>query len=199
MLALEISTQIAAGLTAIDKQKLVHRDIKPSNIMVSWDEGKRWNGKNYRPWPRQGGQREADRNSISMLGAFAGTPEFASPEQISGISVDIRSDLYSLGVTLWKMLCGRGPFEGTPVAVMHQHQHLALPFEQLHGIPQPLFVLLEALLEKDPALRMQAPADVLKAMPAIISAVEEGRTITRQSLRICRSGKSSSARETMGI
>ena len=182
-LALEISTQIAAGLTAIDKQNLVHRDIKPSNIMVSWDEESGGTVKIIDLGLAKAVSAKQTETSISMPGAFAGTPEFASPEQISGISVDIRSDLYSLGVTLWKMLCGRGPFEGRPVAVMHQHQHLALPFEQLHGIPQPLFVLLEALLEKDPALRMQAPADVLKAMPAIISAVEEGRTITRQSLR----------------
>jgi serine/threonine-protein kinase len=50
---------------------------------------------------------------ISMPGAFAGTPEFASPEQFVGDGVDIRSDLYSLGVTLWEMLIGRTPFRGS--------------------------------------------------------------------------------------
>ena len=49
-----------------------------------------------------------------MPGAFAGTPEFASPEQFAGIGSDIRSDLYSLGMTLWEMLTGRVPFRGTP-------------------------------------------------------------------------------------
>ena len=72
-----------------------------------------------------------------MPGAFAGTPEFASPEQFAGDGVDIRSDLYSLGVTLWEMLIGRTPFRGSSVEVMYQHQHAPLPVEQLNGIPQP--------------------------------------------------------------
>src|SRR5208282_3885780 len=86
--------------------------------------------------------------AISMPGAFAGTPEFASPEQFAGVGVDIRSDLYSLGVTLWKMLTGQTPFRGSSVEVMYQHQHAPLPVEQLKGIPQPLVVLLEVLLTK---------------------------------------------------
>jgi serine/threonine protein kinase len=56
----------------------------------------------------------ASQAAISMPGAFAGTPEFASPEQFAGVGVDIRSDLYCLGVTLWEMLIGRVPFRGSP-------------------------------------------------------------------------------------
>src|SRR6516164_10434263 len=83
---------------------------------------------------------------ISSPGAFVGTPEFASPEQFAGLGVDIRSDLYSLGVTIWQMLTGRTPFQGTPADVMYQHQHAPLPLEQLDSVPQPLVVLLEVLL-----------------------------------------------------
>ena len=79
----------------------------------------------------------ASEAGISMPGAFAGTSEFASPEQFAGDGVDIRSDLYSLGVTLWEMLIGRTPFRGSSVEVMYQHQHAPLPVEQLNGIPQP--------------------------------------------------------------
>ena len=84
-LALEIATQVAAGLAAVHKQNLVHRDIKPSNIMVSLEEGGACNGENYRPRPGEGSQmNQASQAAISTPGAFAGTPEFASPEQFSG-------------------------------------------------------------------------------------------------------------------
>jgi hypothetical protein len=61
---------------------------------------------------------------------------------------------------------------------MHQHQHAPLPLEQLEGIPQPVVVLLEVLLEKDPAQRFQTPAELLRAMPTIAQAINIGRTIT---------------------
>ena len=98
--------------------------------------------------------------SISTLGAFAGTPEFASPEQFAGVGVDIRSDLYSLGVVLWEMLTGHVVFRGSPAEVMHHHLHTPLPFEQVRGFPQPVVVLLAKLLEKDPARRFQSPDEL---------------------------------------
>ena len=99
----------------------------------------------------------ASQAAISTPGAFAGTPEFASPEQFAGVGVDIRSDLYSLGVTLWEMLTGQTPFRGTSAEVMYQHQHAPLPLEQLEGVPQPVVVLLEVLLEKDPGAAFSEP------------------------------------------
>src|SRR6201997_5867345 len=69
--------------------------------------------------------------AISNPGAFAGTPEFASPEQFAGVGVDIRSDLYSLGVVLWEMVTGCALFRGSPAEVMYQHQHAPLPLEKL--------------------------------------------------------------------
>ena len=86
------------------------------------------------------------QTTISASGAFAGTPEFASPEQIVGGEVDIRSDLYSLGVSLWQMLTGQVPFRGNAAGVMSQHQHATLPLEKLEGIPQPVVSLIEVLL-----------------------------------------------------
>ena len=97
--------------------------------------------------------------------------------------MDIRSDLYSLGVTLWEMVTGQTPFRGSPAEVMYQHQHAPLPLEQLEDVPQPVVVLLEILLEKDPARRFQTPAELLKAMPTITGAIDAGRRITRQSLQ----------------
>jgi serine/threonine protein kinase len=114
-LALEIAMQVAAGLSAVHKQKLVHRDIKPSNIMVNVEEGSTLTAKIIdlglaKPAP----DAPADA-AISIPGAFAGTPEFASPEQFAGVGVDIRSDLYSLGLVLWVMLTGHVVFRGSPL------------------------------------------------------------------------------------
>ena len=100
--------------------------------------------------------------AISIPGAFAGTPEFASPEQFAGVAVDIRSDLYSLGVVLWEMVTGHPVFRGSPAEVMYQHQHAPLPLEQLEGVPQPVVVLLGVLLEKDPARRFQNSGRILE-------------------------------------
>ena len=96
------------------------------------------------------------QTAISISGAFADTPSFASPEQFAGLAIDIRSDLYSLGATLWAMLTGEAPFSGTPAEVMYQHLHSPSPLELFQGVPQPIIVLLEALLEKDPRRRLQS-------------------------------------------
>ena len=126
-LVLEIATQVAAGLAAVHKQNLVHRDIKPTNIMVSLEEEEdALTAKIIDLGLAKAVNEPSDDAAISMPGGFAGTPEFASPEQFAGIGVDIRSDLYSLGVVLWEMLAGRAPFEGSPAEVMYQHQHAPL-------------------------------------------------------------------------
>jgi tetratricopeptide (TPR) repeat protein len=124
--------------------------------------------------------------AISIPGAFAGTPEFASPEQFAGVGVDIRSDLYSLGVVLWEMLTGHVVFRGSPAEVMYQHQHAPVPLDQLEAVPQPVVVLIEALLEKDPGRRFQNPAELLKAMPTITGAIDTPRRISRQSFQKVR-------------
>ena len=182
-LALEIAAQVAAGLTAVHKQRLVHRDLKPSNIMVSLEEGGAVTAKIIDLGLAKAVDDPGPSTALSMPGVFAGTPESASPEQLAGVPVDIRSDLYSLGVTLWKMLTGKAPFRGSPVEVMYQHQNVTLPLEQLAGVPQPVATLLRVLLEKDPERRFQSPTELLKAIPTITGAVEAGRRITRKNFQ----------------
>ena len=182
-LALEITSQITAGLAAVHKQKLVHRDIKPSNIMVSLEDEGAVTAKIIDLGLAKAIKESGSQTAISTPGVFAGTPEFASPEQFAGIPVDIRSDLYSLGVVLWEMLAGHAPFHGSPAEVMYQHQHAPLPLEQLEDVPQPVVVLLGVLLQKDPCRRFQNPTELLKAMPTITDSLDAGRTITHQSFQ----------------
>jgi predicted ATPase len=191
-LALDIATQVAAGLAAVHKKGLVHRDIKPSNIMVSLEEGGAMTAKIIDLGLAKTVNEPNSQTAISISGGFAGTPEFASPEQFGGLDVDIRSDLYSLGVSLWQMLTGHVPFWGSPAEVMHQHQHAPLPLEQLESVPQPVVSLIEVLLDKDPRRRFQTPAELLKAMPTITGAIDEGRTITYQRLGQMPDGNSHS-------
>ena len=171
-------------MAAVHEQSLVHRDIKPTNIMVRVVDGACRTAKIIDLGLAKTAMNESgSQAAISTPGVFAGTPEFASPEQFAGVQVDIRSDLYSLGVTLWEMLIGRVPFRGSPSELMYQHQHTPLPLEQLEGIPQPVVVLLEVLLEKNPSRRFQNPNELLKAIPTITGAIDARRRITRQKLQ----------------
>jgi hypothetical protein len=178
-LSLEVIAQVARALVAIEVHGLVHRDLKPANLMLV--EGPELTVKVIdfglaKPAATAGSETDMTH------GGFVGTPSFASPEQFTDTSVDVRSDLYSLGITLWQMLTGRTPFRGTTVEVIYQHQHAPLPVEQLNDIPQPVVVLLDVLLEKDPERRFQNPVELLKAIPTITGAIDARRRITRRSL-----------------
>src|SRR6202023_1963936 len=133
-LALEIATQVAAGLAAVHEQNLVHRDIKPGNIMVRLKDGGSITAKIIDLGLAKAVNEPSFQTAISTPGAFAGTPEFASPEQFAGLALDTRSDLYSLGVTLWEIVTGHVPFRGSPAEVMYQHQHAPLQLDARHGI-----------------------------------------------------------------
>ena len=178
-LALEIVTQVAAGLTAIHKQHLVHRDIKPSNIMLSWDEGRLENVKII----DLGLVKGVTEDTLSIAGSFIGTPAYASAEQFAGLGTDIRSDLYALGVTLWEMLSGKPPFHGSTAELMDQHQHAALPLVKLRNIPGSIMALLEVLLAKDPNQRFQSPAQLQQALTKVRAAIGFGLGLTANKLR----------------
>src|ERR1700693_3060943 len=120
-LALEITTQVAAGLAAVHKQKLVHRDIKPSNIMVSLEEGGAVTAKIIDLGLAKPVNEPGSQTAISMPGGFVGTPEFASPEQFAGVGVEVRADLYALVVTRWQMVAGHAVCRASPAEVMYQH------------------------------------------------------------------------------
>ena len=188
-LALEIATQVTAGLAAVHKQKLVHRDIKPSNVMVNLEEGGVVSAKIIDLGLAKAVDEPGSQTAISTPGGFVGTPDFASPEQFAGVGVDVRSDLYSLGVMLWETVAGHALFRGSPAEVMYQHQHALLPLDQLDGVPQPVVVLLQGLLEKDPARRFQNPVtlDGYAASHRAVTKLQEVGTLPRRvRVRSCK-------------
>ena len=183
--AIDITRQVAAGLDAIYKAGLVHRDLKPSNIMVTLEQDKVAQAKIIDLGLAKGASIEDDAISgISVQGIFVGTPAYASPEQLSGLGADIRSDLYSLGVTLWEMLSGQLPFRGSITELYYQHQHSLAPVEELTQIPQPLRALLEVLLAKDPSKRFQTPVEILTAISIVSELLRSRGGVTADQLRL---------------
>jgi serine/threonine protein kinase len=174
-LALDIVDQVAAALQAAHQEQIVHRDIKPGNLMLRFGEGGSVNVKVIDFGLAKAASSAQSDPALSTPGMFAGTALFASPEQCAGGDVDIRSDIYSLGVTLWEMLTGKVPFTGTTVQVMGQHLHAPLPLERLKNIPEPAVVLLKRMLEKDPTRRSQNPSELRAEVRAVRQALVSER------------------------
>ena len=157
----EIALQVSSALAAAEKQGLVHRDLKPANLMLVGS-----------PSDSPGATEEVVVKVIDFgvakalvekpdamgltHGGFVGTPAFASPEQFTNAPVDVRSDIYSLGATLWYLLTGHMPFPGASVEEIRESQQLhALPLEQLHAarVPTRVVSLLVSMLALEPAAR----------------------------------------------
>ena len=159
ILALRIALQVTRALTAAQKHQLVHRDIKPSNLMLVHEDDELVVKVIDFGLAKSRQCDEGSSTGVTISG-FVGTPHFASPEQLDELDLDVRSDIYSLGVTLWYMLAGEAPFSGTLAQVMNHHLHTPPPIERLSSLPQPVRDLLLRMLAKDPAQRPQTPADL---------------------------------------
>jgi serine/threonine protein kinase/TPR repeat protein len=171
LVALEIAAQVARALAAAEKQGLVHRDIKPSNLMLVRDDGE-LTVKVIDFGLAKAADKEAGDTATLTMGGFLGTPHFASPEQLEERELDTRSDIYSLGVTLYYMLAGRTPFSGSLAQVMSQHLHREPPLELLKNQPPQVIALLERMMAKNPDERPQTPADLRREIEACIDTVQ---------------------------
>ena len=168
-LALEVIEQSARALAAAEACGVVHRDIKPSNIMLESDASGALVVKVIDYGVAKVLAPQAGAGAEQTQAGFIGTPAFASPEQFAenGKSrIDTRSDIYSLGVTLWFLLCGRTPFVGRTLEEVAARQAEELPLEQLkHAhVPARVIALLQSMLAIDPAKRSQTARELLSAI-----------------------------------
>jgi serine/threonine protein kinase/Flp pilus assembly protein TadD len=153
--ALQIAVQVTRALAAAERRGLVHRDLKPSNIMlVAEEEETGATGAHGEAWVKviDFGLAKLERNETARPARFFGTLAFASPEQLTAREVDARSDIYSLGITLWYSLTGKVPFPALVEAPPTAQRDEPLPLAQLaaRNVPAPLIALLESMLAPDP-------------------------------------------------
>src|SRR5580765_8569286 len=172
-----IAQQVTSALAAAEKHGLVHRDLKPANLMlVNADEPEVMKSEQARS--KRSKIRALRKSGIPVVkiidfglakafhtatdpkslthDRFVGTPAFASPEQFEHSALDVRSDIYSLGETLWFALTGKTPFAGRTLSEIHSAQKSnTLPVEQLKAahVPHRLKSLLESMLAFEPASR----------------------------------------------
>jgi serine/threonine protein kinase/formylglycine-generating enzyme required for sulfatase activity len=175
LFALEITSQVASALIAAYKQGLVHRDIKPSNLMLIREGDGELTVKLIDFGLVKSALIGSTAGGLTSSG-FVGTPYFASPEQLDQRTEDIRSDIYSLGVTLWFMLTGKPTFMGSVASVIAQHLDKVPAFESLAILPACVVEVLRKMLEKDVERRIQTPQELRAELKRCIEILKASGT-----------------------
>lgn len=164
-----IARQVAGGLADAARRQLVHRDLKPANLMLV---------KTMHPGEidakiidfglaKQNRPLSKGDATLTAVGQFVGSPVYASPEQLEGRELDSRSDLYSLGITLWNLLTGELPFVGSTFGqIVTGHLMRPPPLERLrqHRVSEPMVGLIARLLSKERDDRPADPEEFLREL-----------------------------------
>ena len=218
LLALDIITQVAHVLVAAGQVDLIHRDLKPANIMLatggprSSRPGSAYAGNPAdcppcHPDPPEEGAPvkvidfglarsitvDSEAEPLTVVGDFLGTPQYASPEQLSGddTPLDVRSDIFSLGSTLWFLLTGQHPFSGRSLAEIHRQQLRAPSQMQLvtARVPEPVATLLGSMLAPNPDHRPQTPFALIEAVRQCREQIQSTRQSAVGSAADARKGR----------
>src|ERR1700693_112533 len=179
--ALGITLQVSRALAAAAKQQLVHRDLKPANLMLVDEEGERVVKVIDFGLAKSIKREGEDSGTLTVGGGFVGTPHFASPEQLEERDIDSRSDIYSLGATLYYMISGRPPYSGSVAQIMSQHLYKPLPLDPLQGSPSCVVQLVRRMMEKDRANRPQTPAELRREIVHCLEAIQANATASSRS------------------
>jgi serine/threonine-protein kinase len=197
---IDIALQVTAALEAAEERGLVHRDLKPGNLMLvgRCEDGEKV-GTDRRA-VRRTSQRDvptikvidfgvakavAEKTNAMALthGGFVGTPAFASPEQFTNAPVDVRSDIYSLGATLWFLLTGHMLFSGRTIEeIQDARRSKPLPIDQLKAahVPRRFISLLMSMLAIEPAARPAGARELSARLLAIRASITgRGKTAGR--------------------
>ena len=163
--ALQLTGQLLNGMAAVHAAGIIHRDIKPENMLVDTSAG----------WPRLkltdfGVARLSYGASLTKLTGVIGTPEYMAPELTESNRATPAADVYSAGIVLYEMLCGRTPFAGGhPLAVLRRQADQAPPV--IPGVPAELWDRIAWMLAKDPGSRPVSATEAYAALAPLESSL----------------------------
>ncbi|MCH2200607.1 MAG: protein kinase [Fuerstiella sp.] len=173
--ALHVIKQMAAALAAAGNAGIVHRDIKPDNVLVD---------KSGIVKVADFGLAQLQENpgvsELTLEGTILGTPLYMSPEQVRGEDLDQRSDIYSLGITCYQMLCDRTPFTGataTGIAVQHVTTMPPPLSEENPELPDVICRMVHCMIAKRRSQRYQKAEAILNDVEALQTAIKQKRSL----------------------
>lgn len=157
--AVSYMTHIAYGLMAIHKLDIIHRDLKPANIMFRGDDSLALADFGI-------SKRLGNRSDFTTLGKVLGTPHYMSPEQGQGLTIDVRSDIYSAGIIFYELLTAKKPFRAdSPAALIYQHIHADVP--QLPPALSRYQAIVSRCLAKEPEQRYAEASELIADLEAL--------------------------------
>lgn len=165
----EISTQIASAISHAHKNHIIHRDIKPQNILVS-DTG-------IIKVTDFGIAKVTSSNTVTSTATAMGSVHYISPEQAKGRFCDEKSDIYSLGITMYEMVTGHVPFDhenGVTIALMHLQNEITPPSQIRDGIPDSLEKIILKCTMKKPEERYQTADDLIADLRLVFEDTSGG-------------------------
>lgn len=182
--ARSVLRDIASALQAAHAMGIVHRDVKPENIFVDTHGSALLSDFGV-------ARSMTSDTQLTMSGIAIGTPAYMAPEQIDGIPLDARGDIYSLGLVGWEMLTGKRPWEGSSLyAVIYQQKHEHLPDvrDLRAGIPDALAEAIGGAIEKDRESRWQSAEEFMAALDGLVPrrAAHALPALTDQTRRFVR-------------